>query len=198
MATPRLGAPELTAAQASKETTVNEQVRYMEQGSGHFIIEDRNLSAPAGTETDGQGFIVSGTGTGAWAGHDGDIAFKLNTGWKFIDIQEGFTFWIKDENKFLVATSASTFSEFAAVSGEWVPNFTAAGDVYIAADTAMTISQGNAAIGIGTLAYEKSTNAAPGTFSSTTLPATLEAGAWLKVTASAVTGFVATHLKRTA
>jgi hypothetical protein len=62
----------------------------------------------------------------------------------------------------------------------------------------MTISQGNAQIGTGTLAYAKSTSGAPDTFSATTLPATLQAGAWLKVTASAVTGFVATHLVRTA
>lgn len=81
---------------------------------------------------------------------------------------------------------------------EWAPNFTAAGDMYIPADAAMTIIQGNAKIGTGTLAYAKSTNAAPGTFTSTTLPATLEAGAWLKITASGVTGFVATHLRRTA
>jgi hypothetical protein len=62
----------------------------------------------------------------------------------------------------------------------------------------MTVDEGNAAIGTGTLAYEKSTTADPGTFSSTTLPATLEAGAWLKISASGVTGFVACHLVRTA
>ena len=81
---------------------------------------------------------------------------------------------------------------------QWTPNFTGAADVYIPANVAMTIAQGNAKIGTGTLAFAKSTAAAPGTFSATTLPATLEAGAWLKVTASAVTGFVATHLVRTA
>jgi hypothetical protein len=81
---------------------------------------------------------------------------------------------------------------------EWAPNFTADGSVYIPADEAMTISQGNAEIGTGTLTYEKSTNAAPGTFSSTTLPATLEAGAWLRVIATGVSGFRATHLVRTA
>jgi hypothetical protein len=81
---------------------------------------------------------------------------------------------------------------------EWAPNFTADGSVYIPADEAMTISQGNAAIGTGALTYEKSTNAAPGTFSSTTLPATLEAGAWLRVIATGVSGFRATHLVRTA
>ena len=83
-------------------------------------------------------------------------------------------------------------------SQQWTPNFTAAADVYIPANVAMTIAQGNAKIGTGTLAFAKSTAAAPSTFSATALPATLEAGAWLKVTASAVTGFVATHLVRTA
>lgn len=91
----------------------------------------------------------------------------------------------------------SNFSELYATA-EWAPNFTAAGDVYIPAPVAMTIDQGNAAIGTGTLTFAKSTTAAPGTFTTTTLPATLQAGAWLKVSAASVTGFVATHLKRTA
>lgn len=112
MTTPRLGAPELTSGQATPETTVNEQVRYLEAGTGHFVIEDRDLSTPPGSPTDGQTYIVSGTGTGAWTGHDGEIAYYLNTAWIFISVVEGFTFWVKDENKFLVATSASTFQEF--------------------------------------------------------------------------------------
>lgn len=81
---------------------------------------------------------------------------------------------------------------------QWNIVFTSAGDAYIAAGEAMTIDQGNAKIGTGTLTYEKSTTAAPATFSSTTLPATIQAGAWLKISASAITGFVAAHLKRTA
>ena len=52
--------------------------------------------------------------------------------------------------------------------------------------------------GTGSVAYQKSTNAAPGTFSGTSSPITLEAGAWLKVTASSVTGHYAVALKRTA
>lgn len=113
MATPRLGAPELVSGQATPETTVNEQVRYLEAGTGHFVLEDRDLSAPPGSPVDGATYLVAGTGTGAWAGHDGDIAFYLNTAWVFINVQEGFTFWVKDENKFLVATSTSAFQEFS-------------------------------------------------------------------------------------
>lgn len=114
--TPVLGLTELASGQAVPEVTVNEAVRYLEQGARHFVIVDRNLSTPAGGEADGAAYIVSGTGTGAWAGHDGDIAFKMSTGWEFLNIAEGMSFWIADENKFLVATSASTFIELSAAS----------------------------------------------------------------------------------
>lgn len=80
----------------------------------------------------------------------------------------------------------------------WTINFTADGDAYIAADVAMTIDAGVAAIGTGTLAYQKSTAASPSSFSSTSLPATLESGAWLKVSVSSLAGFKAVELKRTA
>jgi hypothetical protein len=113
MTTPRLGAPELVSAQATPETTVNEQIRYLESGVGHFVLEDRDLSTPPGSPVDGTSYLVAGTGLSDWAGHDGDIAYYLNTDWIFINVQEGFTFWVKDENKFLVATTASTFQEFS-------------------------------------------------------------------------------------
>jgi hypothetical protein len=80
---------------------------------------------------------------------------------------------------------------------EWAPNFAADGTVHIPATEAMVISQGNATIGTGTLAYAKSTAAAPGTFGAASLPVTLEPGAWLKVTAAGVSGFLGAHLKRT-
>jgi hypothetical protein len=76
-------------------------------------------------------------------------------------------------------------------------NFTDAGDAYFYADVAMTLTE-QATSGTGTIAYEKSTTAAPSTFSSTTSPISLQAGAWLKVSASSVTSIVAVHLKRTA
>jgi hypothetical protein len=124
--TPVLGITELASGQALPETTVNEAARYLEQGARHFVIVDRDLSAPAGGEADGSAYIVSGTGTGAWAGHDGDIAFKMSTGWLFINVTEGMSFWIADENKYLVATSSSTFSELATAAAGgtyqiWVP-----------------------------------------------------------------------------
>lgn len=76
-------------------------------------------------------------------------------------------------------------------------NFTDDGEARYYADVAMTLTQQSTS-GTGSVAYEKSTAAAPGTFSSTSSPITLEAGAWLKVTASGVSSIFAVALKRTA
>lgn len=76
-------------------------------------------------------------------------------------------------------------------------NFTANGEARFYADVAMTLTE-QATSGTGTIAYEKSTAGAPGTFAATASPIALQAGAWLKVSASAITGIVAVHLKRTA
>ena len=76
-------------------------------------------------------------------------------------------------------------------------NFSADGEVRFYADEAMTLTQ-QATSGTGSVAYEKSTTAAPDTFSSTSSPISLQAGAWLSVAASSVTDIFAVHLKRTA
>lgn len=123
MTTPRLGAPEIATSQANKEETFNEGIRYIEQGSGHFIIKDRDLATPPGSPADGDAYLVAASPTGAWSGHAGDIAFYLNTSWEFINVIEGFTLWINDENKFLAATSSSTFQEFETSAG--VPSINA-------------------------------------------------------------------------
>lgn len=117
--TPRLGAPELVQSQASPETKVNEMVRYLESGVGHFVLVDRDLAAAPASPTDGQTYLVAGTPASgdAWFGKGGKIAYYLNTAWIFITVLEGFTFWVMDEDKFLVATSVSTFQEFATTTG---------------------------------------------------------------------------------
>lgn len=94
----------------------------------------------------------------------------------------------------------ATLAEIALITGieEWAPNWNVDLDLYIPAPFAMTIDQGVAQIGTGDIAYAKSTAAAPDTFNDTTLPAVLEEGAWLRLRATGVNGFLATHLVRTA
>lgn len=105
--TPRIGAPELEASQAIPETTVNEQVRFLEQGAAHFIFKDRDLAAPPGSPADGDCYLVASASTGDWAGHEDEIAFRLATAWNFIVPVEGFTAWVNDEDQFIVYDGVS-------------------------------------------------------------------------------------------
>lgn len=119
MTTPRLGAPELAASQAVPETTVNEIARYLEQGAMHFKFKDRNLAAPPGAPADGDCYLVAAGGSGAWAGHDGDIAFRLGSAWAFIEPVEGMAAWIDDENAFVIFDGAA----WSAVGGSTTIQF---------------------------------------------------------------------------
>lgn len=98
MTTPILGAPYLVEGQAIPETTVNEQVRYLEQGARWFSVLDRDLDTPPGSPSDGDSYLVATGGTGAWSGHDGEIAWRLSTAWEFIEPSEGMAAFVCDED----------------------------------------------------------------------------------------------------
>jgi len=111
--TPLLQIPELPTGQNASPETMNEAIRKLEAGAfGPYPIEDDDLLSPPGSPTDGQVYMINGTGAGGWTGHNNSIALFLSTGWVYYSIREGMCFWIKDENKLLIALSASTFQEF--------------------------------------------------------------------------------------
>lgn len=117
MTTPKLAAPELSPGQALPETTVNEQIRMIEQGAGHFIFKDRDLATPPGSPAQGDCYLIAASGTGAWAGQSGKIAFYMNTAWKFITVIEGFTAWVNDENVLIIYDGAAWVSPGGSGSG---------------------------------------------------------------------------------
>lgn len=135
MTTPRLGAPELTEGQAVPETTVNEQIRYMEAGSTKFIFIDRDLATPPGSPADGDCYLVAASPTGAWSGQAGKIAFRVNTAWAFITPIEGFTAWVNDENAY-VGYDGAVWNTISAAAGAFLPltGGTLTGDVVVPAE----------------------------------------------------------------
>ena len=106
MTTPRIGAPDWAAAQASPWLTENERARYFDAFATRVTVQDRSLTAPPGSCADGDCYWVAGSPTGAWAGKDGNIAIALGanaaSGWLFVDDvlinREGNQIWIADEN----------------------------------------------------------------------------------------------------
>jgi hypothetical protein len=69
-------------AQAQKHVTVNEAlIRLDALASGQVL--SAALSAPPTGAVDGDRFVVAAGAAGDWAGHAGEIAFRVNGGWEF-------------------------------------------------------------------------------------------------------------------
>lgn len=60
-------------------------------------IKDRNLTTPPASPSEGDRYLVAAGGSGAWNGHDGELAIYYSE-WIFLAPKEGWTFWIDDEN----------------------------------------------------------------------------------------------------
>src|ERR1051325_9881193 len=116
MTTPKIGAPEWAASQAAPYATVNEAVRYVEQGGRFYVVKDKDLTTPPGSPADGDCYVVAANG-GAWSSFAAkDLAFYLNTGWVKITPEEGVFAWVQDEN-LLYYYDGAAWSAYSAAGG---------------------------------------------------------------------------------
>ncbi|MDZ4306607.1 DUF2793 domain-containing protein [Allopontixanthobacter sp.] len=65
-------------------------------------VADRDLTAPPVSTADGAAYLVAAAATGAWAGHDGELAVAVgvdaSNGWLFAAAAtEGQILWVEDE-----------------------------------------------------------------------------------------------------
>lgn len=104
--TPNLGITLLEQSQAQKELTVNEALSVLDSVIGGGVI-DKNLSAPPGSPSVGDRYIVGASATDAWAGKENHIAFYFNGGWRFINPGEGLFTWVNDEDLLYVFTGSA-------------------------------------------------------------------------------------------
>ncbi|MEW5963635.1 MAG: DUF2793 domain-containing protein [Pseudomonadota bacterium] len=93
--TPNLVLPYIMAAQSQKHVTHNEALRVLD-AIVQLSVLDRDLTAPPGSPADGDRYIVAAGATGAWAGHDGEIAAFQDGAWLFYLPREGWICWIAD------------------------------------------------------------------------------------------------------
>lgn len=98
--TPKLGLPYLAAGQAQKHVTVNEGLRLVD-GLVQMTAESRASTAPPATPGEGAIYIVPPGATGGFAGHVGDVARYIDTGWEFLSPQDGWLAHVRDEAAFV-------------------------------------------------------------------------------------------------
>ncbi len=94
--TPILGLTELVEEQAGNATLVNEAVRRLEI-VGLLTVIDRDLTAPPGSESDGDVYIPAATASGDWTGDEDTIQLYQNGAYVTVTPAEGWLAWIVDE-----------------------------------------------------------------------------------------------------
>jgi hypothetical protein len=95
--TPILGIDELETAQSQPEVPVNAAMRTLE-AMGQLIVVSRVAVAPPGSPTDGDCYIPAASATGAWTGHDLEIAINQNGTWVFVTPKKGFIAYVTNED----------------------------------------------------------------------------------------------------
>ena len=73
---------------------------------------------PPGSPTLGDRYLINGTGTGAWAGQDYNIATWDGTQWVFYAKRVGMMTWVKDESKYYTYTAVNTWTATAATHAQ--------------------------------------------------------------------------------
>lgn len=110
--TPNLKLPYLIAAQAQKHVTHNEALRALD-ALVQLSVLDRDVTEPPAAPADGERYIIAANATGAWAGHDSEIAAFQDNAWVLYPPQPGWRAFVQDEEKLLTWNG----SQWSDVSG---------------------------------------------------------------------------------
>lgn len=106
--TPILALTEHEESQALQEVVANEAYRWLEFFSAGGGIEDRDTVDPTAlTPSDGDAYLIDGTGAGDWTGHDGEIALYISTAWTYKTPTEGMQLYVKDEDARIIYDGAN-------------------------------------------------------------------------------------------
>ena len=91
-----LSLPLILPAQAQKHVTHNEALRLLDV-MVQLAVQDRSLATPPLSPAEGERHIAAVGASGAWAGHDGEIALFAQGGWSFFAPLPGWRAWIAAE-----------------------------------------------------------------------------------------------------
>lgn len=98
MTTPILGLDELEDSQSQPHVPINAGTRALEQYA-QLIVLDQDLSAPPGSPSEGDAYIVASGASGAWSGWSGSIAY-YSGGWLQLPPRIGLLAYVLDEALF--------------------------------------------------------------------------------------------------
>lgn len=101
-----LALPYLEAAQAQKHVTMNDALRRLD-AVVQLAVEARTLTAPPPSPQEGDRYLVAGGATGAWEGHDLEVAAYADGAWVFFVPRPGWITFVQAEGAILYFTGAA-------------------------------------------------------------------------------------------
>jgi hypothetical protein len=99
--TPHLSLPLLAAAQAQKHVTHNEALAALD-ALVHLAVKERDRAVAPATPAEGDRYLVGEDATGAFAGHDGQLAVYDLGVWRFFEPRAGWQVYIEAEDRVVV------------------------------------------------------------------------------------------------
>lgn len=106
MTTPNFTIPEIQGNQAQKHVTANEAFNVIDYAMDK-TVEDTTLTAPPGSPSEGDKYIVAATATGDWASQEGKIACYSDATWIFFTPKEGWEFYDLNSSTMLRYTGSA-------------------------------------------------------------------------------------------
>lgn len=79
------------------KTDMDNNLLLMGRVGMHLSVKDRNLATPPASPATGDTYIVAASGTGAWAGKDGQVTLWDGAAWVFYVPRLGWVAYIEDE-----------------------------------------------------------------------------------------------------
>lgn len=101
----RFAFPLLSAGQAQKEIYHNEALINLDILL-HCGVESADISVPPADPAAGQCWIVAASASGAWAGHEGQVAGWTSGGWRFALPRPGMTAHVGDRGLWMAFDGA--------------------------------------------------------------------------------------------
>jgi hypothetical protein len=114
--TDNLALPYIMPNQAQKHVTHNEALRMLD-AIVQLAVLDRGLSEPPASPASGARYIVGANPTGAWSGHDDEVAAWQDGAWAFYPPATGWFAWVQDESRFYVYSQIRLDAEMAGGTG---------------------------------------------------------------------------------
>lgn len=117
--TPRLNLPEISQTQAQKEVTHNEALSQLDALVQCSAI-NYTTTAPPGSPSSGDTYLIASPATGAWENYDNYIAYYDGSAWDLTEPQDGFYAWDQNSNGIRVYqanTSPPEWTLLATITG---------------------------------------------------------------------------------